>query len=78
MKYSDGTEAHVGDTVKFSDGTYGMVMCVMDTNEYTSEFPCEEWSYLQRGAMIKSESMGLIHYEQFDEEIEFVERTSSI
>jgi hypothetical protein len=74
ITYCDGTEAHAGDTVKLSDGTYGTVVCVLDTDEYTREFPQDEWGYLHTGAMINTSTMGLVHYNQLDEDVEFVER----
>ena len=63
MKYPDGTEARLGDHVQFSNGEQGIVVFSIDTNEYSTDFPREQWSYLTRGVMIKTDTGALVHYE---------------
>jgi hypothetical protein len=63
MKYSDGTEARLGDQVRLSNGEQGTVVFSVDANEYSTDFPREEWNYLAKGIMIKTDSGALVHYE---------------
>ncbi len=63
MKYPDGTEARIGDRVQFSNGEKGTIVFSIDTTEYSNEFPEEQWSYLKKGVMIKTDKGALIHYE---------------
>jgi len=63
MKYPDGAEARLGDRVKFSNGECGTIVFSIDTDEYSVDFPKEEWSYLARGVMIKTDAGALVHYE---------------
>jgi hypothetical protein len=74
MKYPDGTEIKVGDRVKVAGDDFGVVVLSVDANEYSTEFPAQEWSYLKKGIMIKSEKMGLVHYEEYSEDIELIKR----
>ena len=46
----------------------------MDTDEYTPEYPREQWDYLERGVMVRSGAAGLIHYTEPQPEMELVER----
>ena len=39
MKYADGTEAHLGDRVRVTNGDTGTIIASMDTNEYGPEAP---------------------------------------
>ncbi|MBN6102099.1 hypothetical protein JR064_07970 [Xanthomonas sp. CFBP 8703] len=60
MKYADGTDIEVGDTIRI-DGAYrGRVIASMDTNEY---LPGEDsWAYLGAGIMVDTDFAGLVHY----------------
>ena len=46
----------------------------MDTNEYSEEYPKENFGYLERGIMVLSEKAGLIHYEKPEAEMRLIER----
>lgn len=74
MKYYSGEEARLGDVVEISKGTVGTVVCSIDTNEFTSEFTYENWSYLKEGILIKSDVAGLIHITGPDEDLKLIER----
>lgn len=74
MKYSDGSEAKLGDRVKLWDGIYGVVVCSFDTSEYFAGYPKDEWEYLKSGVMIKTDKAGLIHYIEADEDLELIKR----
>ncbi|WP_423601094.1 hypothetical protein [Roseateles sp. MS654] len=77
MRYSDGQEARLGDKVKLSDGSEGVVVCSIDTDEFTSDYPRDQWEYLKRGVMVNFQRLGVVHYEQADEDLELVERSAS-
>jgi hypothetical protein len=77
MKYSDGQQVKLGDKVQLWSGCHGVVVCSMDTDEYTAAFPKAEWSYLKSGVMIKTDKAGLIHYIEADEDMQLLERAKS-
>lgn len=76
MKYLDGTDARLGDKVRYSDGTYGYVVCSLDTNEYSDDYPKDQWGYLKNGILVVSDLIGLVHYEEPDPDMELVERAN--
>ena len=39
MKYSDGNEIKIGDWVKLWDNCYGIVVCLLENNEYSNGYP---------------------------------------
>jgi hypothetical protein len=63
MKYAEGAEARLGDRVELWDGNVGVVVCSIDTNEYSASYPREAWAQLGAGVLILFEKAGLIHYE---------------
>jgi hypothetical protein len=77
MKYTDGKQASLGDKVRLSDGAEGVVVCSIDTNEYSSAYPKEQWDYLKRGVVVNFEKYGLIHYEEAEPGLELVGRSTS-
>jgi hypothetical protein len=74
MKYQDGQEVRLGDHVRLGGESTGTVVFSIDTDEYTSEFPRKDWSYLGTGVMIRSPSLGLLHYSEPDEDLELLDR----
>jgi len=74
MNYPDGQQIRVGDKVKLWNECYGLVVCSIDTQEYTSEYPKEQWSYLKTGILINSDQAGLIHYPQVTDKIQLIAR----
>jgi hypothetical protein len=74
MKYSDGKEVLVGDKVKLWDGCYGVVVCSIDSGDYSSAFPESEWRYLKTGVLIDSDNGGILHYKEPNEDLELIER----
>ena len=69
VKYADGQEIKSGDHV-LVDRAPGVVICIIDVNV---ESP---WQFLERGVMVETEEMGLVHYPQPDEDLVLVRRTS--
>jgi hypothetical protein len=62
----------VGDHVRVGGDSTGVVVCSMDTGEYTTEFSREDWGYLGGGVMIRFANYGLVHYKEADEDLEFL------
>jgi hypothetical protein len=74
MKYNDGSEAQLGDRVRVGGDSSGVIVCSIDTDEYTADFSRELWSYLGAGVIIQFANYGLVHYERADEDLEFLGR----
>jgi hypothetical protein len=75
MRYPDGQSICLGDKVSIGEDSEGTVVCSIDTNEYSDEYPKAEWGYLNRGVLIRFPLRGLIHYEEEpDSDIILIER----
>lgn len=74
MKYKKGETVRIGDRVRLSDGTEGVVVFCVDNKEYSAAYPEAEWGYLSEGVMIKFEKIGLVHYSSSDDELELIFR----
>lgn len=46
----------------------------MDTDQYSPEFPKNDWGYLKTGVMVKTDKAGLIHYVEADEDLRLIKR----
>lgn len=77
MKYSNGEEVKVGDKVRMWEGCFGTVVCSIDTDEYSEEYPKENWAYLQSGVVFETDCVGLVHHDEADEDLELIERISA-
>ena len=62
MKYPDGQIAYLGDRVRLWSGVEGTVVCSLDTQEFSDQYPVGQWRYLKNGVPIHSTQTGLIHY----------------
>lgn len=74
MNYSTGQQAKIGDKVQLWDDCFGVVVCSIDDAEYCDEYPRDEWEYLQKGIIIKTEKRGLIHYPSEDGDLRLISR----
>lgn len=74
MKYPDGKVVKIGDKVKLGQDAGGIVVCLIDTDEYSDDYPKEEWCYLEKGVLIKFPLHGLIHYEKPEPELQLIAR----
>ena len=63
MNYPDGQSIRLGDKVGIGKDTGGIVVCSIDTNEYSEEYSKAEWASLNRGVLINFPLYGLMHYE---------------
>jgi len=77
MKYSSGEVANLGDKVTLGDGAQGEIVCSLDTGEFSSQFPQTDWEYLKSGVLINFSRYGLIHYQQAEPDLKFLERAPS-
>ena len=77
MKYRDGREVKVGDLVALGKDRGGVVVASVDADEYSSVCTREVWSYLERGVLIDFPLWGLIHYEEPDEDLEFISASTA-
>jgi len=62
MQYADNSQIRLGDRVRHADGEDGEVVFSIDTDEYSSEFPKQEWEYLSEVIMSRTASGELFHY----------------
>ena len=74
MKYADGQEVRLRDRVKLGEDEGGIVVCSIDTAEYTDDYPQAQWSHLKKGVMISFPKYGLIHYEEPEEDLQLIAR----
>ena len=72
MKDCNGRDIRLGDRVKLWKGQYGTVVCSIDHAEYSAAYPEAAWSYLKSGVLVRSDSQGLFHYTEPDEDLEFI------
>ena len=77
MNYLSGEEVRIGDKVRIDPTCFGVVVCSIDTNEYSAEHPREQWAYLKFGIMIDTDCAGLVHYTEPDEDLVLLERASA-
>ena len=75
MKYSDGQIVQIHDKVELWHGCSGVVVCFIDTDEYSPDYLKENWAYLKSGVMIMSEKSGLFQYTEAPEDLRLLERT---
>jgi hypothetical protein len=74
MKYADGQDVMLGDKVRLGDDDGGIVVCSIDTGEYSAEAPESDWSYLKKGVVIRFPKFGLIHYEKPEPNLALIAR----
>lgn len=67
MKYIDGDIVRLGDRVRFAPRLHGVVVCSVDTDEYSENYPKDQWaSYLKQGILVDTTEIGLVHLEEND------------
>jgi hypothetical protein len=76
MKYPDGEQVRLGDTVALGRDQQGIVVCSIDTGEYTDAYPRTQWGYLGAGVLIEFPSYGLIHYKELEAGLRLVAHAS--
>ncbi len=66
----------VGDRVALGDDRDGIVVASMDTGEYDATHPETQWGYLKKGVMIEFLRYGLVHFEEPDEDLILIARST--
>jgi hypothetical protein len=56
-----------GDSVADRSGLTGRVVANMDQDEFSPDYPKDQWAYLARGVLVKTDEVGLMHYQSADE-----------
>ena len=73
MKYKSGNDIRVGDRVKLWDGCIGVVVCSIDSGEYSASYPEKEWSLLGEGVLVLTDGAGVVHLTKIDEDFDRLE-----
>lgn len=63
MTYNSGDRVKLGDIVAIEGRWSGVVVAMIDEGAYDPAFPASEWDCLKRGALIRFDEAGLVHYE---------------
>lgn len=70
MRYAAGGVVRLGHHVQLGSDLRGVVVCSVDTDEYSEAYPKEDWSAcLGKGVLIKTDTMGLVHLEDDDPDL---------
>ncbi len=67
MRYTDGNEAKLGDTVAIDEKHRGIVVANIDGDEYSERY-ASGWKYLKTGILVETDFAGLVHYPDGDNE----------
>lgn len=62
MKYSDGSEARLGDRVRIENGDTGVIVVSIDTDEFSTDYPKREWGYLESGILVRTDTGALVRF----------------
>ena len=73
MKYPNGQEVRVGDKIKLWDDQPGTVVCSIETDEFSKDYPKTEWGYLKSGILVKTDTGEIFHYAEPDEDFELIQ-----
>ncbi|MDR2637451.1 MAG: hypothetical protein LBB55_03860 [Zoogloeaceae bacterium] len=74
MQYTDGQEVQPGDRIRLASDD-GVVVCVIDSGQYSDKYPEAEWSYLEKGMLIEFPRLGLVHYPECDLDLKLIGRS---
>ena len=74
MRYITGAEIRRGDRVSLS-GRRGVVVLSVDGDDYSDDFPRDDWAGLKQGVLVEFEEIGLMQfYGAPDPDLEFLGR----
>lgn len=74
MLYPSGDKVRLGDRVRLGSEEQGVVVCSLDTDEFSDDYTRADWSSLGKGVLIEFENLGLIHYVEPEQSLELVGR----
>ncbi|HEX3881764.1 MAG TPA: hypothetical protein VHW66_03835 [Stellaceae bacterium] len=72
MKYPNGQPVSVGDRVELWGDRQGIVVCSIDSGEFTADYPKSEWGYLGSGVVIRTDAGDVFHYKGPDEDFKLI------
>ena len=78
MNYPDGTKVMLHDRVRLWPGCTGTVVSSIDDEQYSAQYPKEEWEYMKKGVLIDSDQAGLIHYVEPEPSLELIARSPQV
>jgi hypothetical protein len=78
MKYFDGQEARLGDRVKLGDDDSGIVVCSIDTDEFSVDYPIELREAFKSGIVVVFRKWGTIHYTTPESDLVLLMRKSNV
>lgn len=62
MMYADGQQVRLGDIVRLGKDQEGVVVCSIDTNEFSSKYPHSLKAVFLSGAVFEFSGYGVVHY----------------
>jgi preprotein translocase subunit YajC len=68
MHDATGRLVRRGDRVTIGGGVDGTVVLSIDTDEFSVEFPKDEWDYLGKGILVRTEAAGFVHLLESNED----------
>jgi hypothetical protein len=74
MKYTNELDILLGDHVRLDSDMVGVVVAVISEGIYSDEYTSEDWSYLKEGVLVLSDRIGVIHYLDASNDLDFIER----
>jgi hypothetical protein len=73
MLDAQGRLIYIGDRVRFSGGITGTVVFSLDTDEFSPEFPKQDWNYLGSGIMVRTDEAGLVYLKEGSADLAIVD-----
>lgn len=75
MKYEDGQKVMIGDIVNLGPGAgRGVVVCLIEEGLVDEGCDLEDWSYLKKGVVFKSDVSGNVYFSKPDEDTVLIGR----
>lgn len=74
MRYADGRLVHLGDTICFRAKNLGVVVCSIDTDEYSADFSKGKYDHLEKGIFIEFSNNEIIYLEEYTDGLVLVGR----
>ncbi|EXB28357.1 hypothetical protein J537_0569 [Acinetobacter baumannii 1437282] len=74
MNYHTGELIELGDSIDLSSDITGIIVGIIEESKFSSQFPKEEWGYLDRGLLVLSDQAGLIHYPDITEDMKLIKK----
>lgn len=73
MRDKNAKSVKLGDRIRISNGDLALVVISADSDEYSSEFPRSECSFVAKGILVKTDSGALVQLdESLGAEIELI------